>query len=483
MPRRWNACVICRGCSPPGAGSRPIRPPADPAARAALEDSVATALAAPLVWSARFDEAAPLLEDALAREPDSVILNEYRLVILPYRCERQRELLEIYRHYQHIAPLRRSLPRVTSRRTGGTERLRIGYLSGDLRDHSMAFFLEPLLANHDRGAFEITCYAVNREDDEVTARFRALVDAWVEARDLDDDALAARIAADGIDVLVDLSGRTVQNRLGIFAKQPAWLQVAYLGYPTYTGVPQIAYRVTDAVIDPAEDGGGLPSERPLRLPRSMFCYRPPADAPACERAAPAPGEVRFGSFNQMQKLSPAVLAAWARILQSVPGSRLLLKATGFHDEAARRRMIDTFARAGIAAERVSVREGIAERRAHLALYNEIDIALDTYPYNGATTTCEALWMGVPVVTLAGETHAARMGASLLSELGLAELIAHSVDDYVAAAVRLAAAPEQLAGLHATLRQRFAASPLRDEAGFARAFEHAVRAAWQEHAAI
>lgn len=455
--------------------------PADPAERERLRLTALTALVAPLVWAARFDEAAPLMQEALAREPDSVVLSEYRLVVLPYRCERRDEVLDIYAHYQRISPIRLERPLATAPRSIAPERLRIAYLSGDLRDHSIAFFLEPLLAHHDRAAFEVLCYSTNRRDDEVTARLMTYADAWIEARDLGDEALARRIADDGVDILIDLSGRTVQNRLGVLAKRPAFLQLGYLGYPTYTGVPQIAFRVTDTVIDPPGEPG-LDSERPLRMSRSMFCYRPPADAPERPyRRAGERGYVCFGSFNQVQKLSPALLAAWARILAEAPGSRLLLKATAFADEETRRRVVQAIVREGIEAERLSIRAGIADRAEHLALYGEIDIALDTFPYNGATTSCEALWMGVPVVTLAGETHASRMGASLLGALGLSDLIARSWDEYVATAVRLARSGDELEALHATLRKRFNASVLRDEPGFARAFEQALLEAWRARA--
>lgn len=457
--------------------------PVEPATRARLSRDTQTALAAPLVWSARFDEAEPLLAEALAREPDSVILHEYRLVALPYRCTRQDELLDLYRQYQRLTPMRLEPPLVTAPRMTIPDRLRIGYISGDLRDHSMAFFLEPLLANHDRSAFQVLCYSTNLRDDEVTLRLKACADGWFEARDIEDEALVQRIRDDGVDILVDLSGRTVRNRLGVFARRPAWLQLAYLGYPTYTGVPQIAYRMTDAVIDP-EGMRGLESERPLRLPRSMFCYRPPADAPECARiTARERGYLCFGSFNQLQKLSPEILAAWARILADTPGSRLLLKTAAFNDPRARGRMIESFERMGVESERVMIRGGTAGRHEHLALYNEIDIALDTYPYNGATTTCEASWMGVPVITLAGETHASRMGASILTALDLTELVTHSVDDYVAAACRLARARASLVELHAGLRRRFIDSPLRDESGFTRSFEQTLRSAWHTSAQV
>lgn len=451
--------------------------PGAPAEREELRRNTLTALAAPLSWSWRFDEAAPLIAEALTREPDSVVLNEYRLLLLPYRCERQAELLDAYTHYQRISPLPTIPPMTTAPRSEAPGKLRIGYLSGDLRDHSIAFFLEPLLAHHDRAAFEIHCYSTNRTDDDITARLKTHADAWVEARDLDDEALARRIGDDGIDILIDLSGRTTQNRLGVFSKRPAAVQIGYLGYPTYTGVPQIDWRITDAVIDPAGEPG-LPSEQPLRLPRSMFCYRPPADAPERPPRRTCEGAIRFGCFNQVQKLSPSVLDAWVRLLTSVPDSCLLLKAAGFADERARQRVLEVFTRAGVDAERVSIRAGIADRRAHLALYGKIDIALDTFPYNGATTSCEAMWMGTPLVTLAGETHASRMGASLLRALDMPELIANSVEEYIAVAQRLASDTAVLEEMHRGLRARFAASPLRDEVGFASDFEQALRTAWQ-----
>jgi predicted O-linked N-acetylglucosamine transferase (SPINDLY family) len=452
--------------------------PVDPAARARLRVQTSIGLIAPLAWSHRYDEALPILRSALADDPDSLTLLEYWLLILPYRCEGNAEFMDAYRCYRDVAPARLIEPIGLPPRERSVERLRIGYVSGDFRDHSISFFLEPIMANHDRHAFEVICYSTNARDDAVTERFAALADRWVSAKDMDDTTLAQRIADDGVDILIDLSGRTKDNRLGMFALRPAPLQVAYLGYPTYTGILQLQYRLTDTVIDPSEDDR-LESERPLYLPRGMFCYRPPTDAPEIHRlSAQERGYICFGSFNQLQKLSPTVLSAWIRILTAVPGSRLLLKALGFNDPAACRRIEDTFTQAGIAPGRVMIRAGALARQDHLAQYNEMDIALDTFPYNGTTTTCEALWMGVPVLTLAGGTHPARVGASLLGILGLPELVAHSVDEYVDKAVGLAGDRVQLDQWHGSLRDRFKASPLRDEAGFTRAFEHALREAWK-----
>jgi predicted O-linked N-acetylglucosamine transferase (SPINDLY family) len=276
-----------------------------------------------------------------------------------------------------------------------------------------------------------------------------------------------------------LSGRTKGGRPGAFLFRPAFVQVAYLGYPTFTGFKELDFRITDSVIDPESEDGALTSELPLRLPHSMFCYRPSADAPPPVWSPSPDGVVRFGSFNQAPKLSPETLQAWAAILQRVPRSVLVVKAFSFHNAAAKQHVIDGFLRLGLAPERLDIRPPDMAKHDHFAAYRDIDVALDTFPYNGATTTCEALWMGVPVVTFAGETHAQRMGASLLGALGLDELVTRSVEDYVRVAAELAADEARRIELRAGLRQRFARSPLRDEQGFTRGFEGLLRRAWRE----
>ena len=366
-------------------------------------------------------------------------------------------------------------PRPPRREPGG--RLRIGYVSPDLRTHSVAYFFEPLLRAHDRSNFEIFCYADLFAPDAVSERLAALADRWVPTLGLDDAALAARIAADGIDILVDLAGHSAHNRLGVFARRPAPLQATWLGYPNTTGLSAIDLRLVDEITDPFPEADALASERLIRLEGGFHCYDAPPDAP---EITPPPrddrGFVTFGSFNNIAKLSDRTLAAWGAILDRVERSRLLLKSRFFGDESTRAAMVRRLNRAGIDERRVLLLDGIAEVKDHLGAYAEIDITLDSFPYNGTTTLCESLWMGVPVVTLLGDSHLSRVGASLLTHIGLPEMIGATVEDYVEKAAALAASDE-LRPLRAGLRTRMAASPICDAAGFARKMEQALRDAW------
>ena len=363
-------------------------------------------------------------------------------------------------------------------------RLRIGYVSGDFRHHSVAFFFGPLLDAHDRGAVEVFLYANDARADAVTARLKARADHWVQIDQLSDEFAAARIREDQIDVLVDLSGHTSQNRMALFARKPAPIAVSWLGYPNTTGLPAIDHRFTDAVADPPGAADRLHTERLVRLAPAFLCYRAPEDAgPVTPLPALAAGHVTFGSFNNVAKLSPATIALWARLLREVPDARLLLKASQFKDRGTRDRIAAAFAAAGIAAERLTVLPPQTATVDHLAAYGRVDVALDPLPYNGTATTCEALWMGVPVVTLRGDRHAARVGASILTAVGLENLIAQTPDEYVATAAKLARERDALAALRVNLRERLRASPLCDGAGFARAVEGAYRAAWRDWCAV
>lgn len=371
---------------------------------------------------------------------------------------------------RHAAPANADRDWPNTREPG--RRLRVGFVSPDFRDHSCAFFLEPLLRNLDRGRVEVFAYAELRRPDHVSERFKQIADHFVPTLGMPDAALAARVRADAIDLLIDCAGHSADNRLAMMALHPAPVAATWLGYPGTTGVTAIGWRITDAVCDPP--GEAHATETLIRLPDTLLCYAPPADAP--DVALRPPGPITLGSFNNARKISPATLAAWARILNALPDARLLLKAKDVLKPPVERSIRAGFA--GIAPARVTLIDWIDDPAGHLAAYGRIDLALDTFPYAGTTTTCEALWLGVPVVTLAGTRHAARVGASLLRCAGLDALIARDVDDYVARAAALARDATRRHALRASMRARIGASPLTDGARFARGFEAALRRMWR-----
>ncbi len=365
---------------------------------------------------------------------------------------------------------------VNDRATG--RRLRVGYVSPDFRMHSVAHFLEPLLRSHDRNEVEVFCYSEVSAPDATTARFEELADRWTATVGISDDALSGTIRNDGIDILVDLAGHTSRNRLAVFARKPAPVQVTWLGYPNTTGLAAMDYRLVDAVTDPEPEADAFASEALVRLPGGFLCYGVRQEAPAPSTApCLTNGFVTFGSFNNPAKLSGATLDVWAQLLARLPAARLLLKGKPFAEAATRTLYRDRLVERGVAADRVEL-VGWLPDRAHLALYDSIDIALDPFPYNGTTTTCEALWMGVPVVSLRGDRHAARVGASLLGQVGLSDLVAASTEAYVEAAAALAGDPARLSELRHSLRRHMAASPLCDAAAFARKVEAAYRTMWR-----
>lgn len=371
-------------------------------------------------------------------------------------------------------------PFIHANRPDPARRLRIGYVSADFRDHAVARFVEPVLASHDRAGFEVFGYATGPLIDAVTMRLMGLADHWRDVHGLPCEAVAQRIRDDGIDILVDLGGHGRLNNLPVFAKKPAPVQVTWLGYPESTGLPAMDGKITDAVVCP--EGERFATEAPLRLPRGFHCYRPPADAPA---VTPPPrstnGFVTFGAFHPAAKVGPPVVAAWAAILRRVPGSRLRLKTAAFADAVVRDRYRAMFAVAGIAGNRLDLLSRTETTAAHLAAhlmeYGAVDIALDAFPCNGTTTTCEALWMGVPVITLAGDRPAGRMSASLLHQIGLDEFVAKDIGDYIDLACTVAH-DHDLEGLRAGLRPRIATSTLGDATAFTHDLEEALRGAWR-----
>jgi predicted O-linked N-acetylglucosamine transferase (SPINDLY family) len=356
-------------------------------------------------------------------------------------------------------------------------RLRIGFVSPDLRRHSVAYFLEPLLEHHDRDAFEFVAYYNYAGGDDVTERLRGHFDAFLPCVGFDDEALARRIEADGIDILMDLAGHTDGGRLAVFARRPAPVQAGWMGYVATTGLDAIGYRITDANVDPAGHEA-FAVEKPLRLSTGYLCYRPDPAAPAVgPLPAGAEGAITFGSFNNLAKISPATVALWAKVLHAVPDSRLRLKTRNLADPTLRRIMAERFAAHGIGHERLDLLDWEPGVEGHLGSYSRIDIGLDTGPFNGVTTTCEALWMGVPVVSRVGATQIARQGLSLLGSVGLGHLAQPDEAGFVQACVSLAADRASLARLRAGMRERLRASSLLDGAGFARAMEAAWREMW------
>jgi len=356
-------------------------------------------------------------------------------------------------------------------------RLRIGYISPDFRRNSVAYFFESLLDGHDHKAVDTYAYANVQFQDEFTKRFREKFDYYRNTRETDDQSLARLIEQDKIDILVDLAGHTGDNRLTAMAYKPAPVQVTYLGYPDTTGMDAIDYRLTDALAEPP-DAQQFYTEELVFLPEGFLCYRPPDFAPS---VAPLPAErkgyITFGSFNNSCKISPTIIELWSQILKVCGGSRLLLKIKGGDEHQIRQRYLGYFERFGIGPERLDIC-GWKSADQHLQLYSQVDIALDTFPYNGTTTTCEALWMGVPVVSLiGGRHHTCRVGLSILSRLGLEFFAASGPSEYVTRAIVLAESRQSLGQIRSSMRARIAASGLCHAKAFARQVEAAYRKMW------
>ena len=367
-------------------------------------------------------------------------------------------------------------------------RIRIGYVSPDFNEHPVGRFLLPLLANRDRAGFEVYCYSGVRRPDDITSQFIRMADAWRKVNGLSDQRLADMIRQDRIDILVDLTMHSKDNRLLVLARKPAPVQVTYLAYPGTTGLSTIDYRLTDCYLDPPSTGSGqapgqddsLYTEKSVRLPRTYWCYVAPWQAPA-PNALPAlrNGYVTFGCLNNFSKISSVTWESWCELLGRVPNSRLLIYSReGTHRDRVRRQ----FDEAGVRPYRIDFVPRLPGPDYFLQ-YHKIDIALDPFPYPGGTTSCDALWMGVPVVSLAGQTAVSRGGASILSNVGLPQLLAQTRGQYVQIAADLAADLDQLSRLRATLRAQMQASPLMDASQFARDVEAAFRQMWQTWCAI
>jgi protein O-GlcNAc transferase len=378
----------------------------------------------------------------------------------------------------HAEPLRREM-RPHDNDRNPERRLRVGYVSPDFRVHPVRHFLVRLLEQHDQAAFELFLYSSVERPDAQTEWYRSFAgEHFRDIRAKNDVDAAELVRRDGIDLLVDLAVHGPGNRLRVFACKPAPVQLTWLGFAGTTGMSSVDYRITDPYLDPPETDLSVYAETSLHLPETFACYDAlESDLPVAPLPALTRGGVTFGCQNSPRKLHRGTLSLWARVLAAVPGSRLLL----YVEEYGRHAVLQTLAAGGIDAERVAFR-GLVPRRAYLERYGELDIALDTFPFAGGTTTCDAVWMGVPVVTLVGPTVLQRAGSSVAMNLGLPELVARSEDEFVARAVALATNLPHLASLRAGLRSRLEASPLGDAPRFARHLEALYRTAWQQYCA-
>lgn len=358
-------------------------------------------------------------------------------------------------------------------------KLKIGYVSPDFRQHSVSHFFLPLMSAHDDKKVEVFCYSDEKHPDVITDRIRQLSHHWRWIADMTNDDVAAQIFEDRIDILVDLAGHTAGNRLPVFARKPAPVQATWLGYPNTTGLSVIDYRITDAVADPEGETDQYYSETLIRLPHGFLCYAPNWDTPAIAKLpASESGTVTFGSFNNLAKINSRVIAAWSKILDFIPNSRLLLKGKQLSDEFSQKRFFELFSQNGICADRIKMLPTTRNIPEHLNLYSAVDIGLDPFPYNGTTTTCEALWMGVPVISLCGDRHASRVGASILTRIGCKDLITKTEKDYIKKAVELAGNLKRLVRLRAGMRLNVQQSPLCDAESFGREMERTYRSMWQ-----
>ncbi|QOJ01632.1 MAG: hypothetical protein HRU70_14545 [Phycisphaeraceae bacterium] len=428
-----------------------------------------------------FDRARAALTEMVARWPDDLAIADFACNFANYDPSvSPAERTAVQRSFGDR--LERLLPPATARHTNPRDperKLRVGFVSGDFRLHSCAFFLLPLLTNLDRDLYEPFLYYTYPVEDAYVKRFRGLSKRFVKSIPNVagvTEGLGFKFWNDRLDVLFDLAGHTPGHRLHVFHAKNVPVQVNYLGYPSTTGVPAVGYRFVDSTTDPP-GSEPLATEELVRLDPCFVCYGPPEEAPAVE-PRPAEGPPVFCSFNTNVKMNDPTIRLWGRVLAAVPGSTLVLKNSGYVQPRMRAVVERKFAAAGVDPLRLVLVPGEPGLASHLAWYNRVDVALDPLHYNGTTTTCEAMWMGVPVVTRRGDCHAGRVGASLLGAVGLGGLIAGTDDEYVEAARALVADRAGLRDVKASLRGRMASGPLCDGAGFARRFEGAVRGLWR-----
>ena len=428
-------------------------------------------LALALDQAGRLDEALEVAAKAHKENLRSPDLHSLYLMLLNYTDSPAETIAALHRRFGTIHASR---PTAAKPPDNPDRPLHIGILSADLRTHSVAYFLEPLLENKPTDV-SITCFSLSPSPaDETTRRLRAHAAAWHDVAHLDDAQLYAAIQSARIDILLELMGHSGGNRLAALADKPAPIIVSAIGYPNTTGLSAIDFRLVDSISDPP-GSESLSTEHLLRIDPCFLCYRPPAEAP--EPAFPQ-GPIAFGSFNAAAKIGRQTAQLWSAVLNAVPGSRLILKSKDLTESCSQTAVLDRLTRAGISRDRINILSAAATTREHLSQYSAVHIALDAIPYNGTTTTCEALYMGVPVVSLAGDRHSSRVGTSLLAAVGHPEWVAQSPEQFVSIAAELAKDPERLNALRQSLRPTMRISALCDAPAYAARVFAALREQWR-----
>ncbi len=427
------------------------------------------------------DEAISHYRCAIGIQPNYLLAHQDLILTLNYAIDSDRAAIFVEHqrfNEQQAMPLSALIKPHNADNDDNPLRLKIGYVSADFRKHAVADFIESVLAHHDSEKFEIFCYYNHLQHDDATQRFQQYAHHWRNCVNLSDEALVEQIKQDHIDILIDLGGHTADNRILVFARKPAPIQMTYLGYPNTTGLTAIDYRITDNYLDPEGMSDPLSSEIPLRMPASFFCYHPHENSPP---VSPLPaiqkGYITFSAFHNHSKLNQDTFALWAKILHAVSYAKLVIQNKSLKSVAIQHALRNRFTELGIAPERLILRASVPYSD-YLKIYDQIDIALDSYPFNGGATTCDALWMGIPVMTLVGDRSVSRMGLSILSTIGLTELIAYTQEDYVERAIKLASDLDHLQALRAGMRDRMQTAPLLDGIRFTRHLEAAYRQMWE-----
>ena len=360
-------------------------------------------------------------------------------------------------------------------------KLKIAYVSPDFHTHSVAYFIEPVLRSHDHDKFEIYAYYNNTIIDATRDRIKALADHWRDVDALSEVEFADLVYQDQIDILIDMTGHMADNRLAVFYQKPAPIQVTWLGYPNTTGLSQIDYRISDEIADPQGLAECVHSEKLTRLNGGFLCYQ---GNEQLKKPSKTPGltndRITFGSFNNVVKVTSKVIQVWSKILNAIPNADLVIKSRQLSDDATKGRLLEAFSREGVRSDRLKIYGLLPDMDAHMSLYDDIDIGLDPFPYNGTTTTCEALWMGVPVISLKGQVHASRVGASILNRVKLDDFVAESEDSYVRLAIEKAKQLGALNDIRLNLRQAMNASTLCNEENFTLELEGSFQNMWRTY---